>query len=88
VNREFYQEWPINMAVEGSYHNLGMFFDRVRRLSRLVNVGNVVTAARPEQTVSNTINASYVATTFVYIETPAAPPPRPGAPPPAPGAAR
>src|SRR5207245_6352630 len=28
VNRDFYQEWPINMAVDGSYHNLAMFFDR------------------------------------------------------------
>ena len=29
------------MDVEGTYHNLGMFFDRVGRLSRLVNVGNL-----------------------------------------------
>ena len=40
-SKEFYQEWPINMDVEGTYHNLGMFFDRVSRLSRLVNIGNL-----------------------------------------------
>ena len=39
--RTFYQEWPINVDVEGTYHNLGLFFDRVGRLSRLVNVGNL-----------------------------------------------
>jgi len=86
VNRDFYQEWPINMAVDGSYHNLGMFFDRVSRLSRLVNIGNLKINARSDQTVSNTISAQCVATTFVYVE-PSPPPARPpGAP--APGGAR
>jgi type IV pilus assembly protein PilO len=74
VNKEFYQEWPITMTVEGNYHNLGIFFDRVGRLSRLVNIGNIKIASRTEQTVSNTISASCVATTFVYVEAPAAPP--------------
>ena len=74
VNKEFYQEWPITMTVEGNYHNLGIFFDRVGRLSRLVNIGNIKITSRSEQTVSNTISASCVATTFVYVEAPAAPP--------------
>jgi type IV pilus assembly protein PilO len=78
VNKEFYQEWPINMSVEGNYHNLGIFFDRVGRLSRLVNIGNIKIASRGDQTVSNTITASCVATTFVYVDAP--PPPAPGAP--------
>ncbi|PYQ15573.1 MAG: hypothetical protein DMF80_08965 [Acidobacteria bacterium] len=79
VNRDFYQEWPINMAVDGSYHNLGMFFDRVGRLSRLVNLGNLKVSSRTDQTVSNTISASCVATTFVYVEPPPAPARPPGA---------
>ena len=78
VNKEFYQEWPINMAVDGSYHNLGYFFDRVSRLSRLVNVGNLKIASSANQTPSKTISANCVATTFVYVDTP--PSPAPGAP--------
>jgi type IV pilus assembly protein PilO len=76
INKEFYQEWPINMSVEGNYHNLGIFFDRVGRLSRLVNIGGIKITSRNDQTVSNTITASCVATTFVYVDTPvtAAPP--------------
>jgi type IV pilus assembly protein PilO len=77
VNKEFYQEWPINMAVDGSYHNLGYFFDRVSRLSRLVNVGNLKITSSANQTSSKTIAANCVATTFVYVDTP---PPAPGAP--------
>jgi type IV pilus assembly protein PilO len=78
VNREFYQEFPINVDVEGTYHNLGMFFDRVGRLSRLVNVGNVKIKAQGNQTANNTIAASCTATTYVYVDAPPAPPP--GAP--------
>jgi type IV pilus assembly protein PilO len=66
------------MAVEGNYHNLGMFFDRVGRLARLVNVGNIKITAQPQQRASSTISALCVATTFVYVEAS----PAPGAPPP------
>jgi Tfp pilus assembly protein PilO len=60
---------------------LGQFFDRVSRLSRLVNMGSIKIRNQATQTASNTIAASAVATTFVYVETPPAPPP--GAPRPA-----
>jgi type IV pilus assembly protein PilO len=77
---EFYQEWPINVEVDGNYHNLGLFFDRVSRLSRLVNVGEVKIKTPQKQTASNTISVSCVATTYVYVEAPqggAAPGPAP-----------
>jgi len=80
VNKEFYQEWPINIDVIGTYHNLGAFFDRVGRLSRLVNVGTVKIKAHTKQTVSNTIAASCVATTFVYLDQPIQPPGKAKAP--------
>jgi type IV pilus assembly protein PilO len=70
---EYYQEWPINVDVEGTYHNLGLFFDRVGRLSRLVNVGNLKIRAQSAPRPSNTIQVSCVATTFVYVEAPATP---------------
>jgi type IV pilus assembly protein PilO len=72
TNKEFYQEVPINVSVEGNYHNLGAFFDRVRRLSRLVNIGNIRLKAQSSQTASNTVSAQAVATTYVYIDTPPA----------------
>jgi type IV pilus assembly protein PilO len=78
VPKEFYQEWPINMSVDGSFHNLGYFFDRVSRLSRLVNIGNLRVASHQTQSPSRTISANCVATTFVYVETPPAPPTPPG----------
>ena len=68
--QEAYEEWPINMEVEGSYHNLGYFVDRVSRLARLVTVSNVKIASQGKQTLSNTIKVSCVATTYVYVEAP------------------
>jgi len=65
---EFYQEWPINVEVDGNYHNLGIFFDRVSRLSRLVTVGNIKIKNQAQQTANGTISATCVATTYVYVE--------------------
>jgi type IV pilus assembly protein PilO len=66
VPREFHDEWPIDMTVEGTYHNLGMFFDRVSRLSRLVNMMDVKIRAQRAPTATRTITATCVATTYVF----------------------
>jgi type IV pilus assembly protein PilO len=80
VTKDFYKEVPYTVDVEGTYHNLGLFFDRVSRLSRLVKMANVKVRAQSNQTASNTVAASGTATTYVYIDKPPSPPP-PGAPP-------
>jgi Tfp pilus assembly protein PilO len=38
VQKDFYAEWPIQIAIDGTYHNLALFFDRMSRFSRIVNV--------------------------------------------------
>jgi type IV pilus assembly protein PilO len=76
AQRDFYVEVPVNVDVEGTYHNLGAFFDRISRMSRLVNMGNVKIKARGEQTINNTVTVSAVATTYVYQD----PPPQGAAP--------
>ena len=70
AQKEFYQEVPINLDLEGTYHNLGAFMDRVSRMSRLVNLGNVKIKASNKPTITNTIAASAVATTYVYQDAP------------------
>lgn len=68
VPKDYYQEWPINMDVEGNYHNLALFFDRVGRLPRLVNLSNVRARAQGKQTAVNTIQVNCIATTYVYVD--------------------
>lgn len=79
VNKDYYQEWPIAIDVEGNYHNLALFFDRVGRLPRLVNVGNVRVRSQSKQSASNTIAANCTATTYVYVDKPPEPPKPAGA---------
>jgi len=81
--QSFYAEWPISLELDGSYHNLAYFFDRLSRLSRIVNVSNLQVDAKPDPSIASTIKATCTATTFVFIESaPPAPaaPGRPGAP--------
>jgi type IV pilus assembly protein PilO len=70
AQKDFYQEVPINLDIEGTYHNLGAFLDRISRMSRLVNVGNVKIKSQQKPTINNTIAASAVATTYVYQDQP------------------
>ncbi len=72
--KEFYQEWPIEIQVDGTYPNLATFFDRVGRLPRIVNIGNLRTQASARQNFSQTLSAQYTAMTYVYSE----PAPKPG----------
>ncbi len=70
AQRDFYVEVPVNLDVEGTYHNLGAFFDRISRMSRLVNIGEVKIKAQSQQVINNTIAVTAVATTYVYQEPP------------------
>jgi len=89
VTKDFYQEVPVSIDVEGTYHNMGAFLDRVSRMSRLVNMTDLKIKAQTTQTLNNTIAVTSTATTYVYLDT--VPPPgaaAPGAKRPGPGGAR
>jgi type IV pilus assembly protein PilO len=78
AEKEFYSEWPINVNVEASYHNLALFFDRISRFSRVINIENLEIASMTgKQQVggTHTIVATFSAKTFVYKEPSAEPPP-------------
>ncbi len=74
--KDFYQEVPVNVDIEGSYHSYGAFLDRISRMSRLVNIADMKIKSRTNPSVNNTITIAAVATTYVYKE---APPPVKGA---------
>jgi len=61
---EFYKEFPIQMEIEGDYHDLGVFFDRISKYSRIINVSNVVITAKNQG--KGSIASNFTATTFVY----------------------
>jgi type IV pilus assembly protein PilO len=79
-------EWPIALKIEGTYHNLGLFFDRISKFPRIINITNLKIKAKDKPDASATIDAECTATTFVFIEKPPAPAGKPGAKPAAPAA--
>jgi type IV pilus assembly protein PilO len=80
VTKQLHAEWPITLELDGTYHNLAIFFDRVGKFTRIVNISGLDVKARPGDT-KMTISATCVATTFVLLDKPA---PKAGAKPPAP----
>ena len=68
ATRQMYAEWPIGLQIEGTYHDLGTFLERVSKFPRIINVGeiSIKSKAPPEQ--NRTIVAECTATTFVLQE--------------------
>ena len=66
ADRDFYVDWPIAIRLQGTYHNLGLFFDRVSRLPRIVNIQGLKISTIRQGEADHTIDASFKAVTFVY----------------------
>ena len=81
VTKQLHAEWPITLELEGTYHNLALFFDRVGKFTRIVNVNGLEIKGRVKPEPNNTISATCVATTFVLLDKPDAKAgPKPAAP--------
>jgi type IV pilus assembly protein PilO len=70
VKKGFYAEVPIDIRVQGDYHTLGGFLDRVSKLERIVNVADLRISPLPvqQQRAGRTITADFKATTFTFLE--------------------
>ena len=69
IDHEVYTEWPIDMEVVGTYHNMGTYLDKIRQLPRIVNISNLRISSRAsegELAFSSSVGVTYSATTFVY----------------------
>jgi len=71
VTKELHAEWPITLELEGTYHNLAMFFDRVGKFTRIVNISGLDVKGKEEPRPNATITVTCVATTFVLLDKPA-----------------
>jgi type IV pilus assembly protein PilO len=72
-NRGFYAEIPVSIRIQGGYHNIALFFDRIAKLPRIVNVLNV--AIQAPAATPGILNASCTAVTYRFLEA------APGSPP-------
>ena len=87
VSKQLHAEWPISLEVDGTYHNLATFCDRVGKFTRTVNISDLDVKGKATADSNSTITATLVATTFVLLDKAAAAKATTGAKPgaPAPG---
>ena len=67
VNRGFYAEVPIALEFYGSYHELATFFDRLSRLSRIVNITQLDMKLESKSEDRPKLQIKGVATTFQFL---------------------
>lgn len=65
IKKDFYTEWPINVQLEGGYHELAQFFDRLSRFSRIIDVESMQINAVSGRT-QYTISSAFTMKTFIY----------------------
>lgn len=68
VQHGFYAEVPIALRLFGAYHDVGIFFDRLSRLSRIVNITQLSMSVESEHGDRPRLKVTGVATTFRFID--------------------
>jgi type IV pilus assembly protein PilO len=83
TTRQMHAEWPIALELDGTYHDLGLFFDKVSKVPRIINISSLhikgrdpgagprATRPQPGQSPAS-ISAECTAMTFVLVEQPEA----------------
>lgn len=62
--RGFYFEIPVSIVVAGTYHNVALFFDKVGRMERIMNILNV--SMKPTKARSTTLITKCQAVTYRF----------------------
>ncbi len=66
VSHAFYAEVPIRIELEGTYHDIAIFFDRLSKLPRIVNMGSLNLEVLSENADFTRLRVSGTATTFRF----------------------
>ena len=69
--KEFYAEIPVSIHVTGNFHNIVRFFEKVARLSRIVNIRDIKisgTKGKTKTSDSGKLSTSCTAVTYKFVE--------------------
>jgi len=66
--KQFYAEVPLELVFLGTYHEAGLFFDRISKLSRIINVENFKMTPSKKTGDQTMLQTQCVATTFRFLE--------------------
>ena len=68
VARDFYAEVPIQIEFSGSFHDIARFFDRIAKLDRIVNIGELNMSISTQSSERTVLRVQGEATTFRFLE--------------------
>lgn len=69
VVREVYEEIPVNLLIQGTYHQIGLFLTKIGNLERIITPSNIkMTALSPTIKDPATARVDLLITAFVYKE--------------------
>ncbi|MCH2171171.1 type 4a pilus biogenesis protein PilO [Myxococcota bacterium] len=66
--KNFYAEVPIDLEIEGEFHDVARFFDLLAHLPRIVNVDSLEMSIISESAELTRLKVSGIATTFRFVE--------------------
>lgn len=67
VKKGFYSEVPIEIQVVGTYHQVALFFDKVSKMPRIVNIRNINMSSPKESGGKILLTTSCSAVTFRFL---------------------
>jgi len=64
--KKVYVEVPYSISLEGTYHNLGVFFDQLSRLQKIFTVNNLSIVPIKKKVSDYSITANFNTSTYIY----------------------
>ncbi|MBN2297555.1 MAG: type 4a pilus biogenesis protein PilO [Deltaproteobacteria bacterium] len=68
VPKNFYAEIPVDLQIEGTYKDLVLFFDKISKMPRIVNITNITLSSPKKNLGDMRLNTSCNAITYKFIE--------------------
>ncbi|MBN1635396.1 MAG: type 4a pilus biogenesis protein PilO [Deltaproteobacteria bacterium] len=69
IPKNFYAEIPVDITIQGKYKDMVLFYDRVSKMPRIVNMSDIVMGSPKKDAGGNmVITTSCNATTYKFIE--------------------
>jgi len=69
----FYARIPVKMKIRGNYHSIAVFFDKIAKLARIVNVTDINMGTPQFENKKVVLDSEFLATTFKFVDRPATP---------------
>lgn len=69
MSDKFYEEIPVQVTVTGSFHSTALFFEKVAKLPRIINIEDIIMSeGKNVKGRDRSINTSCVIKTYMFLE--------------------